>query len=247
MPISPHPELACPMKIMPSQCDTAFKLSIPAIFAIFQDIAGVNAGEMGVDSNTLYEKCNACWVVVRFRLRFLGRPHMLEEVTAETWPALPAGLRCERSFLLKNAEVLVRGRSEWTMISAETRKLIRPEKTCHPMDLSYREDVALDEPYSRLRDDFTEEEKWAERIVRASDIDFAHHMNNVVYTRMLTDTFPAAFWETHEPDILDLHFVNECHENETVSVYRRKTPEGFAFAVRRETGETALLAYLTLK
>ena len=234
-----------PITVLPSQCDETLHLSVPAALAVCQDIATLHAGEMGVDGGTFYKKSNAYWVVSRIRLKMLRRPAMLDEITAETWPSAPAGVRCDRSYLISmGGEHLIEGRSEWTAIDADTRKLVRLEKTCYPKNLLYREGRALDEDYHRLRDDLQPEDRVMERVVRATDIDFAHHMNNVVYPRMMFDTFPAGYWETHEPRSIEMRFMNECHENETLTIFRRREEDGFRFAVRGEGGETAFLSLL---
>ena len=241
-------EFLASFAIYPSQCDVSLHLSLPAALAICQDIATQHAAEMGVDGDSLHRKSNAYWVVTRTKLRFLGRPTMLQQITAETWPSAPKGIRCDRSYRLSQGETtFIEGHSEWVMIDADTCKLQRIENTCYPGDLCYREDRVCTEPYCRFKDDFSQEEQVGQRVIRPTDIDFVHHMNNVAYARLLLDTFPTAFWVEHEPLEIELRFLCECHEGETVTVYRRHKENRFYFAIRTPQGETAVLAALLIK
>ena len=107
-------------------------------------------------------------------------------------------------------------------------------------------EFAVEEPYSRLRDDFTPEEFVETRTVRSSFIDVARHTNNCVYPTLLLDTFSVAELETMDFTGFEIVYQREALEGEKISIYRRKIEDGWFFSIRKEDGATAILAKFSL-
>ena len=72
------------------------------------------------------------------------------------------------------------------------------------------------------------------------------HMNNTDYVRLILDTRPSSFWNTHRIRDFDVHYVSEAVEGEELQVYCQETSEQLAVQIKR--GETSLVkAFLQLE
>ena len=70
--------------------------------------------------------------------------------------------------------------------------------------------------------------------------------NNTDYVRLILDTRPSSFWNTHRIRDFDVHYVSEAVEGEELQVYCQETSGQLAVQIKR--GETSLVkAFLQLE
>jgi acyl-ACP thioesterase len=67
-------------------------------------------------------------------------------------------------------------------------------------------------------------------------------MNNVNYVRTVLGCFSCEELARMDIRSLDLQFLNQCYEGETVSIRRRMTEQGMELAVLNGEGKTAFTA-----
>ena len=155
------------------------------------------------------------------------------------------GVRCNRCYqIIKDNNVAINGITEWVIIDAETRMLRKVETTSYPKDIDWITEKSIEERFRRFRDDFTEEDFVYKRLVRSGDIDVTHHTNNVTYITMLLDTFTVKELESKRCEDIEVSYLNESLEGETLSIYRKKTDEGYLFKIKKEDGKNAVMAFL---
>ena len=234
------------MRIGTSLCDSSMKLGLHQTFALFEDIASEHGMRMGIDGESTLRRSGAFWVMVRARIRYYQPPTMMDTVRVSTWATPPEEMRCDRYYSMeKDGTVLAEARFYWALIDAKTGKA-RPMRSIHLDwdDIAYRDKVVCGEPFTQFTDDFREEERVACVPVRTSDIDFVHHMNNVEYVRLLTDTFSASELERTPIREVEINYCGSAQEGETLDIFRRERPYGWDFAVRRPGGKVAVLALL---
>ena len=233
--------------VLTSHCDASARLSITETFNQFMDIASDHAQLLGVGYHDMSAK-GVFWFIARSRVRFYRRPLILEQARLETWPAAPGRVRCERYYTLHSGEeLLAEGRTEWAVMNLETGKVVASAASGYPTDLQHRDEVVCPGPFRRFADDFTPEEKVASLTVRPSDIDMGQHVNNVIYLRYLLDTFPVAQQKELQVREIELSYKTACFEGETLDIYRRKTEEGYLFAICHADGSTAVLAIMEVE
>ena len=227
-----------------SMCDSSGRLGLSNTFALFQDIASEHAEEIGVGFAAMRAR-GSFWLTVRTRVRFHRRPALMEPIEARTWAHAPGATRCDRFYrMTAGEELLAEGRTEWCVYDIE-KGAVRPmaEAGFDP-DFTFCEDTVLDAPYARFRHDFAQEDRVCTRTVRASDVDLGQHMNNVVYLRLLTDTFSAAELKEMNVREMEILFCLPCFEGQALEVMRRETEYGYEFGVRRPDGRYAALALM---
>ena len=212
---------------------------------MFQDVAEQHANIMGIGGHDLLEQSNALWVVTRTKTIFNKLPKANDEITVLTWPAGANGVRCDRNYsIIKDGESIINGISEWVIIDATTRRLRRVETTNYPTDIEWLTERAIDTPFSKLKDDFSEEDFVFEQTVRANDIDSSKHTNNVVYCTLLLNTFSVKELESMTIKEIEIAYHSESREGDTLRIYKQKRDDGYYFAIKNNQNALMTLAVL---
>lgn len=234
-------------EITASLCDSHSLLKPTGILEVIQDIACDHAVILGVDSPTLIVKDNAFWVISRVKVNIYGSLAQDEIVEVKTWPLPPEGFRCNRhTTISKDGRKMIAAAAEWILVDNQTHRLRRSETVSYPFEMEHYPELAIEEGFSRMRDDFTPDELFETRLVRSSFIDLAHHVNNCVYCTLMTDTFSVAELEAMKIKSFEVVYQREALEGERLSIFRRKTEDGWFFAIRKADGNTAVLGKFCL-
>ena len=231
--------------VLSGQCDSLMRLRTEACFMSFQDVASRHALFLGIDDFSLLEKDNALWVVSKTKIKINRLPRWNDEISVRTWPMGAEGVRCNRCYqIINDGEVFINGITEWVIIDATSRTLRKVESTSYPNDIEWIKEKSIEEKFRRFKDDFTEDDFVYKRLVRSGDIDVTHHTNNVTYITMLLDTFSVKELESMTLKEVEISYLNESLEGETLSIYRKKTDEGYLFKITKDNGKNAVMAFL---
>lgn len=224
--------------IEPSLADAAGLLSIPDTFGLFMDIAAEHADILGIGFKELSRR-GLFWLTVKTKVMITARPRLGDTVTVRTWPEEAKKLRCNRSYeLLKDGEVIIRGKTEWAVLNTADSTLV-PIEEVYPKDLTFPRGTACPEPFARIPEQFSDLEPYGEYRVRSTDIDVFHHMNNVAYVRALAGSFTTAEWEKAPKSSLDILFRAPCYEGDALAFRRREAEDGLY--IRISGGENTLI------
>lgn len=186
------------------------KLKLSALFSYFQDAANDAAIRLGVGIDTLQEKFDAAWVLMRLKVDIERLPSLDEEITIETWPQEPRRFDFERDFLVKDRDgnIIIRAISSWGIIDLKERKLVKASA----ISLEYPEVIEERAIHGKLRklkgtDPMHPVYK---KVIGYSDIDFNGHLNNSRYIDYMMDCFPIEDHEKYQPESLEVNFINEA-------------------------------------
>ena len=212
------------LRAMPSMCDENSLMSIPAILDMFQDVAGIHAESVGIGALELEER-GLFWIVSKIRLRINRRPQVQEMFDAVTWIQPAERVSCERDWALrKGDEQLAYVRSIWAALKRENFRpgLMSDFYPDSDFDIAPPDDI----PFTRMSKNFDGAELIGEYRIRSVDIDRGGHMNNVNYVRAMLGCFTCA--QLAEMDIreLDMQFLLQCYEGETVRFVKRPSEDG---------------------
>ncbi|MCL2017159.1 MAG: thioesterase [Alphaproteobacteria bacterium] len=174
-----------------------------------QAIADTHAEKLGV-GRVYCEKHDCAWVSTHYLLEILEMPTEKREIEILTWPSSRDALRSSRDFLIRDAETgkdLVRATSQWVMIDAAARRLMRLENVLVGWELGL--DRALDRPFEKFSDFVPESSTTI--YPRFDDVDVNQHINNAVYAIWATEALGFEFRDTHKLRALDINFKKEIH------------------------------------
>ena len=229
------------LRAMPSMCDENSLMSIPAILDMFQDVAGIHAESVGIGALEL-EKRGLFWIVSKIRIRISSRPVVQDMLEAVTWIQPAERVSCERDWALyKDGEQLAYVRSIW---AALRRDNFRPgHMTDFYPDVDSTMEPPDDIPFTRMGKNFDGAEPIGEYRIRSVDIDRGGHMNNVNYVRAMLGCFTCAQLEEMDIRELDMQFILQCYEGETIRFVKRPSEEGLMeIGALNEEGKVCFVA-----
>lgn len=213
------------MKVLTSICDHTSRLSIPSIFAIFQDLATEHGTCMHVGTADLCEK-GLFWLAVRTKIHIENRPSMMQNLQLTSWPEKPGRVRCNRYYQISaEDQTLITGKTEWAVIHLETGRLQRLSEI-YPENMEHCPDIALEAPYTRIDEDFTGCPLLGSYTVRSTDIDLGQHMNNAAYPRVIFSMFSCQQLEDMHIHDAEIAFRSPCFEGEELTLYQRPLEDG---------------------
>jgi acyl-ACP thioesterase len=228
------------VRAMSSMSDDNTLMSIPAMLDAVQDISGIHAYNIGISGPDLEEK-GIFWIVSKLKLRILRRPAENEELTLSTWIQKPDRASTERDCSFTSGdEVLAYSRCIWAALRRDNGRIAQMS-TFYP-DSDFDIPRPDEEPFARISKDFSDAEEIGRYTIRSVDIDRGGHMNNVNYVRTMLGCFSCD--ELREMDIksLDMQFLHQCYEGETISIRKRDADEGFEIGILSGEGVLAFTA-----
>ena len=238
-------ELTLSHELRTEDVDLTCRLTVPGLTSLFQRMATYHGRELGVDFDTLLSTSNAYWVVAKIRLLFTGEARFGDTVTACTWPLPPVRAAFDREMQVTGADgsPLAAVSSEWCVLDWDTHRLRKADTTCFPTDLDFRTDAVVAGEFLRIDRKVEGMTHCFDHTVRYSDLDMNRHTNNVVYTRLAMDTFPAAWLEERPVKWFEIHFLRESHEGDTLHLYRQEREDGVRIVgTKGETDEAVFAA-----
>lgn len=217
------------MRVQLSHCDNLGKLSVPSMFSLFMDIATDHAEELHLSAKDLGE--DLFWLAVKTKIKINKRPEMCEKVTLSTWPQKAVRVRANRNYTISDEDgVLIAGKTEWAVINTTTGKLQRLGEI-YGEDFEYCDDVAIENNYARISDDFSDAPVLGEYLIRSTDIDVGQHMNNAFYVRALFSLFSSKELEELNVSEIDIAYKAQSFEGETLTVKYREIENTIEFGM----------------
>lgn len=159
------------------------------VLDIFQDIATLQANDVGIGHDEMLEK-GVFWAVARMKYEVLREPVQGSVVSASTWPHSPSHFSFMRDYLMADEDgaALIKATSEWVLIDAENRELASVKDAIDLTDFETLEKRAFAKKPRKIKT-FPIEGSPRRIVVPAySDIDLNGHMNNARYAYFAVDT-----------------------------------------------------------
>lgn len=230
------------IKILPSMVDRNEKLRLVDALDLFEDTATLHAenfdiGPAGMDARNYF------WVITKIRIHVDGLPRIMDALQLNTWIQAPDRASCERDFSFTSGdEQLIYGRSIWAIISRDTMRLVHMDEIYPKVEF----DVAPpdDRPFARINKNFDEAETIGEYTVRSVDIDLGGHFNNVNYVRAMLGCFSVEEIEAMNIKEMELNFIHQTYEGETLTYKSRKTDDGIEVGAINSEGKPVFLSVI---
>ena len=179
-----------------SEADCRGRIHPGALLRLLQDAGSEHAEALHI-GHELTESKGALWVIVRTAMEIDRLPRAGERCAVLTWPGQTRRVFMPRSFEMQDTAgaVLLRARSEYLLISAETRHMLNPD-TLGVHIAAVERPGELPDPARRLPfpPDLPETEL---RVPRSSELDVNGHLNNSHYVDWAEDLLPLDYLRTH--------------------------------------------------
>lgn len=191
-----------------------------AVIDFMQDLATRHAGELGLSEQV--EAHNGFWVLSRLKYK-LSRPlYSYETVRLTTWPRQIKGVSWYRDFLMQvGDDVIGSAATMWAVVDMKTHRLIRP----NTLQIPFSEQIVGDP--EMLKAIHTDQLKPCfDRVVRYSDIDVNHHLNNVKAVDILSDAFGLEDDETRWVSQMQVNYLSETTCGTKLTLARGTSADG---------------------
>lgn len=186
------------------------------VLDIFQDLATLQAEEMGIGRNAMM--ADGCfWVVVRIKYEVYAQPKR-DVVVARTWPHTPSRFSFLRDFEIKDLDgkLILRGASEWVLMNAETRKF-ESLLDHYQGSTDFCEDRAFESKPKKVAPLKEMTEPFAVITPRVCDIDLNGHVNNARYPQFVMDALELT--EDKPIRTFQIDYRYEVKLGDPVSIY----------------------------
>jgi len=223
-----------------SLCDHNGKLHPQGALSLFMDMASEHGNKIGLGAEPLWEK-GLIWLVIRTKILFHDLPDLLDEVEITTWPEKPGRIRCNRYYtMMRDGKVLAEGKNEWTMLEVASGRIAKIE-AAYPPELTHPEIIACDSSFTRMADNFSDLNEWANYTVRSSDLDTSHHMNNVRSVFAVMGAFSSGELDSIRIREMEIQYKAQCFEGEKLSLRRRDEDHTIEIGLLKEDNTTAVI------
>lgn len=209
----------------------------------FQDIHTWFMHSIHKGNDELPEKYGCAWVYTRCLVSLSRKIDYTDHITLQAWmePYRQPVLVNVNMLLYQHGEIAAMGKIENCVFSLERQRPQRLSAIEFPDD--FPEEISNGIP------DFIRLEKTAEgmtelytRTVRYSDLDKSNHMTNLRYIDMFQDAYDKAFWDHFNARQMEICFLSQCREGETLSVRSRLEEYELRFAAVHADGTLASVA-----
>ena len=215
------------------ETDPLGRLQVPILCKLLQEAATAHAAILGVAVDTLIEN-GVAWVLSRLHLEMQRWPTSDEYIVIETWPEAANRLFTERRFNVVDAADISIGTAStlWLILDLERRRPVRlPAHVVERLG-----ELGLGSEPRRFGDLVTPDpvDRELAFTVRRSDLDLADHVNNTSYVEWAIEAVPDEVWSSNELAELEIQFVSECRQGQTVLSRSRQVDRGDDIEVRHQ-------------
>jgi acyl-ACP thioesterase len=195
-------------------------------------------------NDVIPERYGAAWIYTRYHVKINRKIDYNDPLLLKQWiqPYRRPLLLTLDSTIEQRGELVACGKIE-TCVFDLNRQLPRRLSSIDFPD-GIAEEVENDIPsfigLGKSADGLTERYR---KTVRVSDLDKSRHMNNLRYIEMFQDAYESSFWSELDPHEMEIRFLSQCKEGETVSVCSRTNDTGAHFAALHQDGTFASTAF----
>ena len=212
----------------------------------FQDIHTWFMHSVNKGNDVLPEQYGAAWVYTRYRMELCQRLDYTGpvELSCRMEPYRLPVLVTLQFEARQHALLAARGRLECCVFSLTRQRPLKLQAVDFPEGLAEAGEGGLPAFLNLGRETDGMEERYL-HTVRVSDLDKSRHMNNLRYIEMFEDAFDSAFWAGFRPRGVEICFLSQCREGETLSVRAAQEEGGLRMAALHENGKLAAVALFT--
>ncbi len=203
------------LKLRSKDVDMFRRLRLSRLFELFQEASISHTEALGMGRDKTLDR-GILWVLLMQRAEITRLPEYDEDVLLKSWPGRTMHLLFPRYYSLETAagEKLVRASALWSLVDAQTRKVVFPERYGVVIEgVTTGEETDL--PRTIPKQEGEREQAFT---VPYSFVDLNGHMNNTRYFDLAEDCIGAAAEGKHLREI-GTEYTNEARFGETLRLH----------------------------
>lgn len=198
------------LRLRSCDVDMFRRLRLSRLFELFQEAAIRHTEQLGMGRDRTLDR-GILWVLLMQRAEIIRMPEYDEEIRLKSWPGKTMHLLFPRYYSVETVagEPLVRASALWSLVDAENRKVVFPEKYDIVIDgFETGNEISLPRSLPRPTEGIPKE-----FTVPFSFVDLNGHMNNSRYCDLAEDLVGAAAQGSRLKEI-SVEFLNEARFGE---------------------------------
>ena len=211
-------KVTVPLRI--TDFDRYGRLKPSAVLELFQEAATVQANVMDIGHDAM-ERRGVFWAVIRTYYEVIRQPELYSSVQIHTWPHSPSRFSFQRDYIMSSLddEPLLRGTSEWVLMSPQTRQFVSLADVYEPPE-NLLEEKNFERKPRKIRDFDTSDATPYVVVPPYTSADINGHVNNSVYA---TSPFDAiAPGPEHDVRSFQIDFRHEVHTGDPLGIYTER-------------------------
>lgn len=227
-----------------SCCDPKAVLKLSRALDLFMDAAKNHEDSLGYGLKKLRE-LDRFWIIGKSRIEFLKKPGIGDEFVLSTWIGRLKHFYIDRQYLICcGEEPMVRGEAQWLLASGGCKNIL-PVAGFVDTAAVEGNPLVFEEDMPHINKEFLPEEKVGSYRVKASDLDFIGHMNNVAYVRIIEGFLTLD--ELCGIKKAEMIYSMQCCAGDEMSVFERKSEGILEFGLSFPDGKSAFSLRITLE
>jgi medium-chain acyl-[acyl-carrier-protein] hydrolase len=206
-------------KVSLYEVDFLNKLRVDFFFNYLQDAASNHAETLGWGFSDLIKE-NLTWILSRVKLEIIKYPGIGESINIETWPKGLDGLLALRDFRITDSSgnLFALAASAWLLINVKTKHPVKTDELHNRINnITLDSDYAIKDTPGKIvpSGNFSE---CCKRIIKYTDIDLNHHVNNAKYIEFALDCLSMEEYKRKKLKSIQVNFLNELKYGDSVSL-----------------------------
>ena len=204
------------IKVRYSEMDFNLVLKPSALLQNFQDLASINAEELGFGYSYIIKQ-NLAWFLLKYRIEFVDYPKEKYDLKIKTFPRGCNKLFAFRDFEVYDNEALLgRAASAWALVDINKKSMVSAAQILSDnKNMPPYEKKENDLVYSKIPQ-ITNVNKEKTFEIRYDDLDVNMHVNNVNYIIWAFETLDFDFRKNKKLKALDIVYKKEIKYGESV-------------------------------
>lgn len=211
-------------EVMSYHCDPYANLRVSALCIFLQEIAWLHSDKMHIGWKDLMTGHNCFWALSRLKVRMIDPPKWGDIITIKTWSRGTDSIQFFRDWQVfdQQGNLCAVASSIWVIVNADTRHAIRNQILAERFPL--QGDKVFAEKLRKIKAP-TNPHYSDYSVIRYSELDINHHMNNVSYLTRFLDEETSEFRAKHRIHEAELNFLLEATGDTFVRVGRQITDD----------------------
>ncbi len=216
-----------------TECGANAELSIVGAFSIVQDSVTELLGTLKIDGITEQVKYGGMWVFSKNKVIFQNTEFWGTRIFIESCISKVSLVRFEVETLARteNNVIVFQAKTEICGIDLLTKKI----RTVDSMGVVEKMIDRINAPaidFSRIT--LSPQIRVSREIVKASNIDFCHHTNNVEYIRFIVNSYSLNELYDRKIKEFQIDYINQSYINNILNIYMENTESNDIIEIKNE-------------
>lgn len=194
------------------------KLSKIGAFQIIQDAITELMGKYHLDAFAIKEKYDAFWVFTKTRVKFLKPLSWNQNITISCYLSSLSFVKINVDVEIKDdsGALLIYSKTELCSLNFHSQKIMRISAL--EMDSTMIEEKNNSEELNFTKFEIQDLPLLRMVQIHYTNIDIAHHTNNLEYIRLILDSYSVQHMETKSIREIEIIYCNQSFENDNLNI-----------------------------